>query len=313
MASNNWEHAAVIGTGMMGPGIAVTLALGGLQATILGRTAASSAQGLERARRALAVLSDNGLVPADAARAAGERLSASADQDAAAASADLVIESAPENMAFKQDLFERLDRVAPAHAVLASNTSGLSITAIAERCRRPERVLTTHFWNPPHLMPLVEVVRGEKTDPEIAARVHALLAHCGKTPVMVKRDTPGQLGNRLQGALVREAIHIVAEGIADAEDVDLAAMKGFGLRLPVYGIFEHQDIVGLDMVLSIADYVATDLYNGTTAPPLLREKVARGELGAKSGRGFHDWTKKDAEAVKARRDRFVLEMLKRGS
>jgi 3-hydroxybutyryl-CoA dehydrogenase len=313
MAEHNWERAAVIGTGMMGPGIAVTLALGGLRATIVGRTAESSSGGLEKARHAIALLADNGLATPEAARQAGERIDASTDLDAATSASDIVVESAPENMGFKQELFERLDRVAPARAVLASNTSGLSITAIASRCRKPERVLTTHFWNPPHLMPLVEVVRGDKTDPAIAERVHALLARCGKTPVMVKRDTPGQLGNRLQGALVREAVHIVQEGIADPADVDLAAMKGFGLRLPVYGIFEHQDIVGLDMVLSIADYVATDLYNGTTAPRLLREKVERGELGAKSGKGFYDWNVKDAEAVKARRDRFVLEMLKRGS
>lgn len=296
----------------MGPGIALTLALGGVRATILSRGEDSARAGLDKARQQLGVLEQHGLArPETAGRALG-LLSASTAFDAAVAAADLVIESAPESMDFKQDLFARLDAIALPEAVLASNTSGLSITAIATRCRRPERVLTTHFWNPPHLMPLVEIVRGQQTDPAIAARIRDLLAACGKRPVIVKRDTPGQLGNRLQMALVREAIHIVEQGIADVEDVDQAVRTGFGLRLPVYGVFEHQDIVGLDMALSIVDYVSPDLYRGDRAPALMRAKVERGELGVKSGRGFHDWSKKDAGEVRARRDRFILEVLKAG-
>ena len=128
--------------------------------------------------------------------------------------------------------------------------------------------------------------------------------------MIVKKDRPGQLGNRLQMALVREAVHIVAEGIADVEDVDLVVKSGFGLRLPVYGVFEHQDMVGLDMALSIVDYVSQDLYNEPRAPELMRQKVAEGELGVKTGRGFYDWSRKSAEDVKARRDRFVLEFLR---
>jgi 3-hydroxybutyryl-CoA dehydrogenase len=194
--------------------------------------------------------------------------------------------------------------------VLASNTSGLSITAIASRCARPERVLTTHFWNPPHLMPLVEIVKGERTSEAAVEQVRQLLVRCGKTPVVVKKDTPGQLGNRLQMALVREAVNIVERGIADAEAVDLAAKTGFGLRLPVYGILEHQDMVGLDLGIRVVDYVTRDLNNEPGAPRLMREMVERGDLGVKTGRGFYDWSKKDPEAVKARRDSFVLEFLK---
>jgi 3-hydroxybutyryl-CoA dehydrogenase len=126
----------------------------------------------------------------------------------------------------------------------------------------------------------------------------------------VKRDRPGQLGNRLQMALVREAAYIVEEGIADVEDVDLVAKNGFGLRMPAYGIFEHQDAVGLDMGLAIVDYVTQDLYNLPKAPNLYRAKVARGELGAKTGQGFYDWSKKSIDDVKAQRDRFVIEVLR---
>jgi 3-hydroxybutyryl-CoA dehydrogenase len=303
-------NATVIGSGMMGPGIAVTLALGGVSVTILSRSDEGAQKGVATARQQLMLLEQNGLTTPEKSNWALENIAGSTDFDDSIANSDLVIESAPENMAFKQDLFARLDAIAKPGAVLASNTSGLSITAIAERCTRPERVLTTHFWNPPHLMPLVELVKGEKTANYVVAAVRELLLGCGKVPVVVKKDRPGQLGNRLQMALVREAVNIVQEGIADVEDVDLAAKSGFGLRLPVYGIFEHQDVVGLDMGMSIVDYVSSDLYSEPRAPQLMRDLVERGDLGAKTGKGFYDWSKKDVNAVKARRDRFVLEFLR---
>ena len=308
--ANRFQRAVVIGTGMMGPGIAVTLAAGGLRVTILSRKQETARAGLWKALDQLALLAEHGLVPEEAASRAREALAATADFDASIREADLVVESAPEDMEFKKQLFARMDSLAAPEAVLASNTSGLSITEIASACRRPERVLTTHFWNPPHLMPLVEVVKGARTSAEVAAAVVDLLRRCGKTPVLVKKDTPGQLGNRLQMALVREAVHIVESGIADPEDVDLAAKTGFGLRLPVYGILEHQDMVGLDLGSRVLDYVTRDLSNVRGLPPLVREKLERGELGVKTGKGFYDWSKQDAEALKQRRDRFVLEFLK---
>jgi len=310
MTQPNFRNAAVIGTGMMGPGIAGALALGGLRATIISRVKENAARGLEAARAQIRLLADNGLVEEDRAGRAAELLSATANLEEAVLAADITIESAPENMAFKQDLFARLDSIARPDAVLTSNTSGLSITAIASRCRHPERVMTTHFWNPPHLMPLVEVVKGDSTSHDLAVAVKELLAQCGKVPVLVKKDRPGQLGNRLQMALVREAVNIVQEGIADVEEVDLAASAGFGLRLPMYGILEHQDVVGLDMGLGIVDYVTQDLNNEPKAPALMRNLVAEGKLGAKTGAGFYDWSQRDIKEVRARRDRFVLDFLK---
>lgn len=302
--------AAVIGTGMMGPGIAMTLTLGGAGAVILGRTEDSAARGLAAARRQLALLFENGLVTESQRQFSEENLRASTDLKGEAEAADLVVESGPEQLAFKQELFARLDEWARPEALLTSNTSGLSITAIAERCERPARVMTTHFWNPPHLMPLVEIVLGDRTDLEAAEEVRGLLARCGKTPVIVKRDTPGQLGNRMHMALIREAAHIVSEGIADAAEVDMAARMSFGLRLPMYGLLEHMDLVGLDMSMGILEYVATDLYNETTAPLRYRELVENGDLGAKTGRGFYDWSVKSPEEARARRDAFVLQMLR---
>jgi 3-hydroxybutyryl-CoA dehydrogenase len=294
----------------MGPGIALTLALGGIRATLLSRTADQSAQGVEKARAQGRVLAASELAGAAEVERALELLDGSADFDQAVAHADLVVESGPEDLAWKQDLFARMDALSRPDAVLASNTSGLSLTAIASRCTRPERVLTTHFWNPPHLMPLVEIVQGEKTSAEVVRTVRHLLAACGKTPVVVRKDRPGQLGNRLQMALVREAVNIVAEGIADAEDVDTVARNGFGLRMPEYGIFEHMDAVGLDLALRVVEYVAPDLYNEPRAPEYLRDLVRQGRLGAKSGRGFYDWSVKSAGAVRARRDAFLVEVLR---
>src|SRR5579883_3099956 len=294
-----FPSAAVIGTGMMGPGIALSLALGGVRSTIVSRAPETAAAGLAKARGLAGVLLENGLAPGDAIARALGLLDACADFDAAVSAASLVIESGPEDMDYKQSLFARMDARARPDAVLATNTSGLSITAIASRCTRPERVLTTHFWNPPHLMPLVEIVKGEKTSGEVAEAIRKLLADCGKTPVVVKKDRPGQLGNRLQMALVREAAHIVAEGIADAEDVDAVAKNGFGLRMPAYGIFEHQDIVGLDLGIRVVEYVAQDLYNEPRAPENMRELVRAGKVGAKAGQGFYDWSGKSADEVRA--------------
>jgi 3-hydroxybutyryl-CoA dehydrogenase len=310
MLDNSLTNAAVIGTGMMGPGIALTLALGGIRTVILSRTGEGAAHGLGKARAQARLLATNELVEAEQSERAAGLLSASSDFDQTIRDARLVVEAGPENMEFKQELFTQMETLAGPDAVLASNTSGLSITAIASRCTRPERVLTAHFWNPPHLMPLVEIVKGEKTSEEVAQTVYRLLKACGKTPVIVKKDRPGQLGNRLQMALVREAANIVGEGIADADAVDTVAKNGFGLRMPAYGIFEHQDVVGLDLGISVLEYVARDLYNEPRAPEYFRDLVREGNLGAKTGRGFYDWSQKSADEVRARRDEFLIEALR---
>jgi len=305
-----FTSGAVIGTGMMGPGIAATLAVGGVRTTILSRTSERAERGLEAARGRVRFLAANNLVDAARTAQALVLLRCSAAFDETVAASDLIVESGPEDMAFKRELFARMDAISQPHAVLASNTSGLSITAIASRCERPERVLTTHFWNPPSLMPLVEIVQGEKTAAAIAHQVRDLLESCGKTPVIVKKDRPGQLGNRLQMALVREAANIVAEGIAEADDVDTVARNGLGLRMPAYGILEHMDVAGLDLAIAVLEYVVPDLYNEPRAPEYFRALVRQGDLGAKTGRGFYDWSVKSADAVQAGRDEFLVEVLR---
>lgn len=304
-----FRRGVAIGTGMMGPGIAVTFALGGLESAIVSRTEEGAVAGLEKARQLLNDLASHSLISEEAAGGAGERIRSTAKLEEVCAEADIIVESAPELMELKQALFARLDALAKPEAVLATNTSGLSVTEIALPCRRQERVMTAHFWNPPHVMPLVELVKGEMTSRALMEEVKALLLRCGKTPVIVEKDRRGQLGNRLQMALWREAVHIVAEGIATAEEVDLAARMGFGLRLPALGIFEHADAVGLDMVAGIMDYVSADLYSEPKAPPLIRRKVNEGRLGVKTGEGFYDWSRKSSEEVRRRRDAFLYRIL----
>jgi 3-hydroxybutyryl-CoA dehydrogenase len=262
------------------------------------------------ARANAEILRQNGLLSDTSANEALSSLACSDNLDETVRQVDLVIESAPENLGFKHELFAHLDGISKPEAVLASNTSGLSITSVAAKCSRPERVLTTHFWNPPHLVPLVEIVKGEKTSETAVEVVRALLVTCGKRPVVVHKDRPGQLGNRLQMALVREAAHMIAEGIASAEDIDIAIRSGLGLRYPAYGLLEHQDLVGLDMVLSICAYVGRDLYHGDDAPLLLKKMVEDGHLGAKTGQGFLAWESGDADAVRSRRDRFLIDYLR---
>jgi len=295
---------------MMGPGIALTLALGGWRTAIVSRSTGNAARAVERARSLVLQLADHDLADQAVTERAAELLSASTEFEETVASAGLVIESGPEDMAFKQELFAHMDAVTGPETLLASNTSGLSITAVAERCSRPERVLTAHFWNPAHLMPLVEIVMGAKTSDAAAEALRTVLVECGKTPVIVRQDRPGQLGNRLQMALVREAANIIAEGIASAEDIDTVAKNGFGLRMPAYGILEHQDVVGLKLGLAVTEYVARDLYNEPRAPEYFREMVRRGDLGASTGKGFYDWSVKSADEVRSRRDAFLIEVLR---
>jgi 3-hydroxybutyryl-CoA dehydrogenase len=303
------RRVAVAGTGMMGPGIAATFALAGRQATIVSRTPEGAAKGVATARSLIEILATNGLADPTQARDAAAQLVPSADLEATVRAAQLFVESIPEDLATKQAFFARLDKASP-DTILCSNTSGISISAIAERSSRPERILTTHFWNPPYLMPLVEVSVGKRTDPKIAQEVMGILRTCGKVPVMVHHDRPGQLGNRIQHAMIRECVNIVQEGIASAEDVDLAVKTGVGLRLPVYGVFEHADMVGLDLVKAVQDYVLPDLSTVQEAGRLHREKVTKGELGVKSNRGFLAWTPEKAQEVRARRDAFLIRFLR---
>ncbi|MCH1953513.1 3-hydroxyacyl-CoA dehydrogenase NAD-binding domain-containing protein [Enterocloster sp. OA13] len=219
-------------------------------------------------------------------------------------SAKMVVEAVVENVEVKQNLFAQLDEALPLEVPVCSNTSGLRITDISAKCRNPERTVTTHFWLPAHLVPLVEVVMGEKTDWTIAEKVQNELRKWKKSPVLVKRDLPGQLANRVFQAIIRESVSIVASGLASAEDVDTA------MRFPEWGPLKHLDAIGLNLGLTVQETVLPDICADRQANDYLRNMVKEGNLGAKTGKGFYDWTKRNIDEDMAKRDRFIIEAVK---
>ena len=290
------ERIAVVGAGLMGSGIAQTFAAGGWSVTLQDVRAQALEPALAAVRRNLTFLGEHGLEAAGGVEAALGRIVTTTDLETAAAGADFVVECVFEDMGLKQEVFRTLDGCCPPETVLATNTSVMSITEIASRAERRDRIVGTHFWNPPYLIPLVEVVRAADTAPAVMDLTLDLLRRAGKHPVRVEKDVPGFVANRLQHALWREAISIVEHGIADAATVDECVRYGFGLRLPVLGPLENADMVGLDLTLSIHDYILSHIEASPEPSPLLREKVGAGDLGFKSGRGFQDWTPERAQA-----------------
>ncbi len=310
MGAERITKVAVIGTGQMGPGIALVTNLAGWPVTLIGISAEEMSRGLHGYETALSFLVEHGAVTPDEAALAKTRLQTSLDVTDVK-SADLVVEAIVEHLPTKQDLFRKLDELCPAETLLASNTSGLRITDIAACMQlHPERAVTTHFWNPAHLMPLVEVIQGDRTADETVATTAEFLKRCGKRPVIGRKDLPGQICNRLFQAVIREAIFLVQAGIASAEDVETAVKAGMGLRFPVYGPLEHLDAVGLDLGIAVQSSVLPSLCNDSQPGELLRELVAQGKLGAKSGAGFYDWTERSVDELRRTRDLFLVERLK---
>jgi 3-hydroxybutyryl-CoA dehydrogenase len=276
--------------------------------TLDGRSAASLERGLKTYQDGLAVLRQYEIVTPEEARQVEASMSGTTDLEAAARQAEWVIESIAEDLSVKHELFARLDALCPPQALLTSNTSGLRATDIATATRRPTQVLTTHFWNPPHLMELVEVVPGEINEPAVAQRVVDELNRWGnKHAVLVRKDILGQLGNRMQHALLREVIYLLQEGVADAETLDIVLKKSFGLRSPVIGQLESNDLVGLQTVLAIQRYLNPVLFNGPGAPPLLERLVAEGHTGAAAGQGLRDWRQRDPNELRQQRQTYLLE------
>lgn len=303
------ERIAVIGGGMMGVGVAQVFAAAGHEVALQD----VYPEALERAPGALTAnlsfLAENGLFPAGGVEDAVGRVRTTTDLPDACEGADVVVECVFEDLALKQDVFERLDAVCQPGAILCTNTSVMSITEIGERAQHKERVVGTHFWNPPYLIPLVEVVRTEHVDPGVVDRTMDLLRRVGKRPIDCKKDVPGFVANRLQHALWREAISIVEHGIADAATVDESIRFGPGLRLPILAPMENADMVGLDLTLAIHDYILPHLEASPEPSPLLKEKVDAGDLGFKSGKGFFDWPPEAADASRKRLVAYLVHVL----
>ena len=282
---------AIVGGGLMGHGIAQVFACAGHRVKITDPSLEARAHILSRIG---ANIDDLG-----ADRGALARVDVVDSLEACVGQADWVIEAAPERLELKQLLFYEVERAAPPEAILASNTSVIPIGQIMSRVERKHRTLGTHWWNPPYLVPLVEVVRTADTSDAAAARTMALLKSVGKAPIEVCTDVPGFIGNRLQHALWREAIALVAEGVCDAKTVDDVVKSSFGPRLAVLGPLENADLVGTELTRSIHTTVLPALDRSTTPSPYLDRLIEAGRLGFKSGEGFRKWTPEQQAALRA--------------
>jgi 3-hydroxybutyryl-CoA dehydrogenase len=289
---------AVVGAGLMGHGIAQVFALAGHDVTITDAVAASLDSVKSRIAGNLKDLGDD--------PSAVERVTPYADLAETVRDADYVVEAVLEDLPLKQKLFVEVERHVRPDTILASNTSVIPITQIMGGLERRERALGTHWWNPPYLVPLVEVIGTQWTSPAAIDWTIALHAQAGKTPVHVKKDVPGFVGNRLQHALWRECIALVANGICDAETVDTVIKASFGRRLAVLGPLENADLVGTDLTLAIHKTVLPDLDRTPGALSYLETLVADGKLGMKTGEGFRTWTAAEQAALRSR----VLQHLK---
>lgn len=295
MRVDDIKNITVFGPGMMGSGIAQVFAgCEDLNVTIFIREKFEY-EGLDKIKANLTVLREKEIITDEDIEGIFSRIKTTEDFEESVKDADFIIECIPENMEMKQDLFARVEKYCKEDAILATNTSVMSITEIAQKTNNKVRVVGTHFWNPPYLIPLVEVVKSDYTSDEIFDTTYDLLKKVNKKPVKVNKDVPGFLANRLQHALWREAISIVENGIADAATVDEAVKYGFGLRLPHLGPMENADMVGLDLTYSIHDYILKHLESSKEPSPILREKFEKGELGFKTGLGFQKWTEEEVQ------------------
>lgn len=303
------KQLAVVGAGTMGHGIAATFASEGYDVALHDTDEERLEAGRERVRETLQLLNDEGRVDSAAYDWATSAVTYSTELETVVGDADLVVEAVTEDLEVKRMVFEELSELTNPGTVLASNTSGLSITDIATATDAPEQVLGMHWFNPPHIVPLVEVVKGERTNDDLAAAVTAFLNDLGKTAITVEKDVPGYIGNRIQMAMCYEAFSLLDRGIASAEDIDKAVKAGFGFRLPSMGIFEKVDQSGIDVHYAIESYLMETLDRGTEPNPVATELVEAGDLGLKTGQGVYDWEDTDPEAVVAARDSKLLEQL----
>ena len=286
MNAQDIRVATVLGAGTMGHGIAQALAMCGVETRLFDPDAAALARGLGAVGRNLDKGVERGKVSAELREQTLGRLSGTGDLEAGVAGAGVVVEAVPERIELKRKIFSQLDGLLGPEVLLGTNTSSLPISDIAEACGRPERVVGMHFFNPVHIMKLVEVVRGKQTSEEAAQCALELSRRMGKEPIDVQ-DSPGFASSRLGLAIGLEAMRMLEAGVASAEDIDKAMTLGYGFPM---GPLKLTDLVGLDVRLAIAEHLTRELGPRFEPPQVLRDKVAEGALGKKSGRGFYEWS-----------------------
>jgi 3-hydroxybutyryl-CoA dehydrogenase len=289
----------VIGAGLMGHGIAQVFALAGHDVSIYDSFETTLSTAKDRILANLRDLGDD--------QSAVNRVTLQADLALAVRDADYVVEAVLEDLPLKKKIFAEIEKHVRPDTILASNTSVIPITSIMQGLQKCDRALGTHWWNPPFLVPLVEVIETQWTSPQAIDFTMKLHADAGKKPAHVKKDVPGFIGNRLQHALWREAVSLVERGICDAETVDTVIKAAFGRRIAVLGPLENADMVGTDLTLAIHQNVLGDIESRPGPSPYLEKLVKDGKLGFKTGEGFRKWSPEEQTALRAK----VLQHLKK--
>ena len=308
MKAEEIRNIGVIGAGLMGHGIAQVFALKGYKVKLFDNDSKVLESAPEKIRNNLQTLLEMRLVESRELEDCLNHLLLCYTLTEMCEGVELIIEAVSENLDLKRAIFLDLERLTPPQTILCSNTSGISIGLISEKLQFKERVVGTHFWNPPHIVPCVEVIKSQFATDEVFHTVIELMERVGKEPVRVLKDVPGFLGNRLQHALWREAISLVEKGIADPEDIDRVVKYGFGLRLPFVGPLETADLVGLDLAYDVHQYLFPDLENRSTPSPLLKTLVDQKTTGVKAKKGFYRWTDESIRQIIQRRDKALLKI-----
>lgn len=293
----------------MGTGIAQLFAQAGFQVTWYNRSAAGIERGLAGVRRNQEILIDSGALSAGEARKSMARLETTMEPPDLAA-ADFVVETIAEDLDAKNQLFRSLTRICRPDAILTTNTSWLSISRLAEAASQPERFTGFHFLNPAHIIPLVEVIPGKATSDQTVDLAMDLARRIGKQPIVVRKEVPGYVSVRLQAALVREAVHLVEEGVATSKDVDMAMKDGLGIRWALLGPLEIADLGGLDVFNIVTRSLNPHLSAAQGGLGLLESLVASGRLGIKSGAGFYEYSGDESGRVLDERDRRLLKLIR---
>jgi len=292
------EKIVVVGAGLMGHGIAQIFALADLSVYLCDVSEEKLSEALDSVKGNLQMLASLGVIKSEHIDAVLDRIQTNTDLGSIVSEADLVVECVFEDLALKQEIFKKLDSLCPDRTILASNSSSFTASALASVTKRPEKVVVAHFFNPPYLIPLVEIVGSSSTSEETVKAVYDLMCRAKKRPVILKKEVPGFLANRLQAALMREAMSLVEKGVASAQEIDIAVKESIGLRWSVMGPFQIFELAGLDMASAAASVLMPDLESSGELPDVLKEKIAKGELGVKTGKGFYTWTPESALALK---------------
>jgi 3-hydroxybutyryl-CoA dehydrogenase len=304
------KRVAVIGAGIMGHGFAQIFAQKGYSVFLYDIDEKILKSSLARIGASLDTFIEHGVIRSKEKKRTLERIITTTNLEEAVGRADFVLEAVPEIMDLKKETFAKLDRLAPPQAILASNTSGLSITEMGSVTQRPEKTVIVHGINPPTIIPVVEIVRGEKTSDETAEICYRLLLRLGKRPVRVLKEVPGFLFNRLQLALWREALYCLENGVATAEDIDNVVKTGYGFRLANLGPLETSDFGGLDTFYRLAQNLFPDLSAAQSPPAVLEKLVQAGKLGVKTGEGFYSYPPAVTKRKIKQRDQRLLQQLK---